>query len=601
MQKLFYNVVSRCSGSKTEAFDLSELESACHDPSLISFDFFDTLFVRPIADPEDLFDLLGSHYGLSEFRAIRKEAQKKAFENMIKAGRKEISLDEIYACIDPRLPVDEIMQREYDLELELLRPNPDIHELFQSLVAKGKAVVILSDMYLPTRFFSEALARHNLADVPVYVSADCNATKRDHGELFDVLVKQTNVPAGKILHIGDSLVSDVNRSRAKGLQAFHYQNSRRLPDYTELSLSASFAVGLLKTVKNKIDPETYPGLGFLYGGSAALGFVQWIAEQVKTDKPDHILFLARDGYILNKIVDSGFVQGLPPSHYFKASRVVFLMAAITTSNFDQYLDDLLAGSIGLSPFELFARIGVSAPEPGVMEDIGLGDNLQITTGHTMALRRLLTAWKSQILKVCVMNRRNLYNYLQLLGIAPGSRVALVDIGWNGTSQEMFRRATETFYPLELSGYYYCLVPGPVSAERRRVHRMKSMITEEETSLALYKNRTLVELFFSAPHQAIIGLEKHKDQIIAVEDSGRSPDQRFPAITSEIIEGSLMFVAEFRKLSQSLNFQPTAQSLAWHLNHYATSQQWMKHPELRQLKNFDAWGSSRNRNQHFSDY
>ncbi|WP_204338159.1 hypothetical protein, partial [Proteus mirabilis] len=66
---------------------------------VVSFDVFDTLFVRFVASPEDVFDLVGARHGLPDFRRRRIAAQRDAFRVMRAAGRREIDLDGIYAFL----------------------------------------------------------------------------------------------------------------------------------------------------------------------------------------------------------------------------------------------------------------------------------------------------------------------------------------------------------------------------------------------------------------------------------------------------------------------------------------------------------------------
>ena len=67
---------------------------------VVSFDFFDTLYLRPLSDPEDAFTLLGEKLNIENFKAKRQQAQADAFGVMVREGRKEITLD-------PRLSVHE--------------------------------------------------------------------------------------------------------------------------------------------------------------------------------------------------------------------------------------------------------------------------------------------------------------------------------------------------------------------------------------------------------------------------------------------------------------------------------------------------------------
>jgi FMN phosphatase YigB (HAD superfamily) len=351
----------------------NELRPLLENAAAISFDFFDTLFVRPLTNPEDAFDILAQRFAIPDFRQRRRAAQAEAFRRMQIAGRNEIRLDEIYACLmDAGRPSDELMRAEYALELALIEPNPEVIDLFRVLLHSGKPVVITSDMYFSADFFIQALQPYGLANVPLFISADRNATKRDRGELFDEVIAQLGLPARHILHIGDNLLADVTRPRQKGLMAFHYRDGREQLVKKTASLATSIGNGLLRTQARDIPLDSFAALGFLYGGAATVGFLEWIRERARLDGVDHVLFLSRDGYALDRIARAQAESGLPDFCYFLGSRTAYTLASITADNFIQSLPFLLSGAQGLAPCELLERIGVQPPSTLIMEEAGVG-------------------------------------------------------------------------------------------------------------------------------------------------------------------------------------------------------------------------------------
>ncbi|MDY0189351.1 MAG: hypothetical protein RBR22_01340 [Desulfuromonas sp.] len=573
---------------------------------VISFDFFDTLFVRPLADPEDLFDLIGQRFGISDFRQQRRAAQSAAFQLMHQSGRGEITLDSIYACLAPQpIAANTLQQAEYDMELAMVQPNPELEELYRAALASDKTVIIVSDMYLPEQFFCQALQSHQFHQVPLFISAAYNATKRDHGELFDHVANELGVAHQHILHIGDNLNSDVKQARRKGLQAYHYIEKTKPKVQSKESLSASLAQGLLRTVGRNFVPGSNQELGFLYGGPAAVGFLDWIADQAKNENVEHVLFLSRDGYVLDQMVKNGGGPDLPRCHYLLGSRVVFMLAAINISNFMDYIPELLAGAVGLSPFELLERIGVSVPESQVMADLGLDDNHRITLKDYYKLAKFLYAWRGQILQVCQKNRQALFSYLQLLGIQPRSRVALVDVGWNGTTQQAFEQAVQSLMELDVRGYYFCLADTPLRLQRQKTQKMSALYSSNTASAALisriYANRVAVELFFSAPHDAVIGLQRTGEEVLAVEDPGRAPLGYLSGMVSELIDGMTTYAQGFYSQRKLLDLHLSARDEVWPLVDLVSTGKWQEFAIFSQVKNFDAWGSSRNRDMLMKDY
>lgn len=578
----------------------------------VSFDFFDTLFTRPLAHPEDAFDILGERFAIADFRARRRQAQVEAFRRMHQARRKEISLADIYDCF--RLDAGsataaELMHAEYALELALIEPIDDMLELLRTLLASGKPVVITSDMYLTVDFFREALAPHGLDHLPLYVSASCNATKRDNGELFELVAADLGLPPAQLLHIGDNALADVQRPREKGWLAYHYQppalavTARPAKDS---ALATSLGYGLMQTRAPALGADAYAELGFVYGGPATVGFLDWIRQRAAADCIDHLLFLSRDGYSLQHLAQTELGQGLPPSTYFLGSRTAFTLAAMTADNFQQFIPFLLSGADGLAPHEVLERIGVAAPTPAVMAELGLADEIHTDPAqHLALLASFLYAWRWEILKVCRRNRRALYQYLQQLGLRSGQRVAVVDVGWRGTTQEAFELALKPLLDLEVFGYYFCLADTVECRQRAEQQHMTALLTVDNTAARtiddVYRNRVAIELFFSAPHASVIGWQSGVAGIEPVLDPGRGCVRQLIDCADGVVRGieayAIHHAAEYLRLGLFLS----PQQLAWPLVELALGKHEAARRHIDSIKNFDTWSSSRHHQIGLNDY
>lgn len=589
------------------ALNMDALHVAIDKASVISFDFFDTLFVRPLAHPEDAFDLLGVKFNIADFRAQRRKAQADAFRQMTKDGRKEITLQNIYDKF-PQLQHqrDAIQQAEYDLELELLQPNNELFPLFQQLVASKKKVVITSDMYFSANFFVDVLKRYGLEQVPLFISADCNATKRDSGELFNIVADTCGVTVQQVLHIGDNYLADVQRPQEKGLSAFHYVREVAHQGNKKQSIATSMVQGLLNTDDaEKITSGTFQELGYQFGGPANLGFLQWITQQAKQDEVDVVLFVSRDGYALERLAKNYCADQLPVFHYFLGSRIAFNLALITDDNFEQNIPFLLSGSVGLSPGELFERIGVCPPADSVLQSLGIDPQRSISIEEHDKLGQLVSGYRSEIMKVCSRNRRGLFMYLCQSGVKAGNKIALVDVGWNGTTQEAFELAVRPIMDVDIVGYYFCLADTPERQRRSCSLKMKAMVSKESVSSSIvnsiYENRVAVEMFFSAPHNTIIGYRPCGLSVEVVGDPGRAKATGHEQFNKAINEGIDIFVKSFTQQQEKLNVYLSPLQTVAPIIELVSSDQWRTNPLIGQIENFDSWGSSRNQVMRFADY
>lgn len=580
------------------------------DASVISFDFFDTLFIRTVLDPEDVFDILGKQHGIDNFRILRKEAQTKAFRRMHQQGRKEITLTDIYQCFEQcPIPAEKLMQWEYDLELRLVHPNVETVPAFYEAVHSGKNVIIISDMYLPASFFLDALRRHSLPTVPVFISSDMNATKRDSGELFDLVVEQLDLEHHAILHIGDNPLSDIQRAEEKGLVTLHYTEQRRPPTIKQSSPEVSLARGLFRLHTRTLKPHSAQELGFLYGGPAITGFLDWLAEQVTDDRCDHILFLARDGYHVYTTAQAHKPDLMNSAHYFNGSRTLFSLAAMTEKNFSSFLPFLISGCGELSPYELLTRIGVHPPAEQVMKELGFGSDVMITPSLMDKMKRFLYAYRQQILRICHRNRRALFSYLVSLGIEPGDTVALVDIGWSGSTQRAFETALQLLFEVRVNGYYFCLSNTQECRQNQQRQRMVSFISEantpEEMIRSIYTNRVGAELFFSAPHPSVIGLERTNDGMVSpVYNTQNRYSTLLESFNHELAEGIQLFCDSYNECSRMIRIPHSPFELAKPLIEFITHPEWLSHPVLNELKDFDDWSKTKNTTRsmnHYRDY
>ncbi|MBA1288776.1 HAD family hydrolase [Pseudomonas japonica] len=580
--------------------------AAAEKAAVVSFDFFDTLYIRPLARPEDAFDIIAKKNGIPNFRSMRRAAQTEAFRRMIEAGRREITLEGIYACLPYcGTPASVLMQEEYDLELALVEPNPEVMEVFLELRKRNKTVVITSDMYLPERFFKAALRPYGLDTVPLFISSDCNATKRDDGELFRVLAKQLSVPIGDVLHIGDNELGDVVRPKEAGLAAFHYRASMLRTFNKGISLATSVAYGLLSTKGRSIPAKSFTEIGFVYGGTANLAFMEWIKEAALKDKIDHVLFLSRDGYSLEKMTADHWGDEYPRHSYFLGSRTAYTLASINTENFAQFIPFLMSGADGLAPFELLERIGVRPPSKTIMAQLGLGADVVVGALNHAKVISFLYAYRWEILKVCRRNRIALHRYLKQQGLQDGSRIALVDVGWSGTTQEAFERAIKPLMNLEVHGYYLCLADTPERLRRSAVQRMSALISSGNTAAQIvskiYTNRVSIEMLFSAPHPSVIGLEIVNGIVEPVFDRGRGGDPSGMEVAAMISDGIDAFAHGYKQLLTRFEPHLSQKELIAPIFELIDDKSSIGYRLLSEVKAFDAWGSSANHKFSVKDY
>lgn len=572
---------------------------------LISFDFFDTLFFRNTLDPEDVFFYIGEKFNIRNFPKIRKEAQTKAFQKMHVEGKKEINIFGIYEFVDvDGVDSSVLMQEEYDFEKKILLPNPEIFNIFIELIKEGKKVVITSDMYFPRAFFQEVLENFGVKEVPIFSSAEMNATKRDSGEIFALVSKHMGVEPKKILHIGDNETADVKRPRQKGLSAYHYKFEPPVAfDKKKVSIATSLAAGMLLQHAGHEQLDVSETLGFVYGGPANVGFLDWVKAQAHKDGIDKVLFLSRDGFSVEQIARVYYQEELPDFLYFYGSRTAFALAAITEENFVQNIPFLLSGADGLNPSEVLERIGVEPLSAEAMEDIGLGASVRVNKANYQTMYEFLYACRWRILRVCQRNRKLLFRYMNAIGVKDGSRIAIVDVGWSGTTQEALEKVIHDWFDVEVFGYYFCLANTPERLQRERKLHMRALVNAKNAGPEkidfIYENRVTIEQFFSAPHNTVIGYERFDNNTITpLLDAGRGVHDQNADIGRNLQNGIKHFADFYFEFVRQHQVRLSPEAMAASMTDLISSPhaRW-----LDKVKNFDAWGSSVNHQLGAKDY
>lgn len=303
---------------------------------IISFDIFDTLLLRPYVKPTDLFLHLEKLEGAQGFAKARIEAEQKA--RKVHADVEDITIDDIYDEIDGKYK--NFKQKEMDLESQVLQPNPEMKEVFDYAKKNKKRIIIISDMYLPEKFLTDVLQKKGFKGFEkIYVSCEYRKTKYSGG-LYKFVMDDLKVKATDIFHIGDNQYSDKQKAEKLKISAYHYQkliyrlfaeNKRAKIFYEKNSdnLETSVILGMLTL--NPCSDNYWQDFGYKYAGPVILGYMQWLEKQLKKDKISEVMFVARDGYTLEKVFNLIKTADFK-THYFYAPRSLNLTMNLNYEN-----------------------------------------------------------------------------------------------------------------------------------------------------------------------------------------------------------------------------------------------------------------------------
>ncbi len=283
---------------------------------IISFDIFDTLLFRPYVKPTDLFLHIEKVYKKPFFRTARMTAEYNARKN---TSKEDITFDEIYM----QMPQEFQSMKEIELEWEMmvLRPNPEMKLIWDYAKKLGKKIIVTSDMYLSSEFLTRVLHKNDFIGYDkLYVSGEIGKTKTT-GTLFEYITNDLQVTPDKILHIGDNKKSDYKSPKKSGLRAILYPHIindfiKKNPRFdkffsknkNDLGASILLSVMILKEHDRKISNDKnidyWYDLGYKYAGPVIYSYMKWVENQANKKNIQKLLFIARDGYTLQKIFDT---------------------------------------------------------------------------------------------------------------------------------------------------------------------------------------------------------------------------------------------------------------------------------------------------------
>lgn len=308
----------------------STIKTHINNYDVISFDIFDTLLLRPYVRPEDLF------YHLEKLNNEEDFAPKRIFADGIARSRnpqnEEITLEQIYEVLGERY--EYLKQQELELEESVLTANPEMLDIFNYAKELGKKIIIVSDMYLPKEFIENVLQKNGYTGYDkLYLSNELNKRKSS-GNLYKHVLEELKLTPDRILHIGDNQQTDCQIANSLGITAFYYEkiiirylkaNPKSTNFYNDNvnNVGASIIVGISAIKSLSCGDNYWENLGYDYCGPLAYGYTQWLYNNFKEKGIKDILFVARDGYTLQKVFDL-FKDEDMKSHYFYAPRLFYL-------------------------------------------------------------------------------------------------------------------------------------------------------------------------------------------------------------------------------------------------------------------------------------
>lgn len=468
------------------------IKSQIDKHKVISFDIFDTLLVRPYMKPVDVFYHLERTDRVEGFADARIEAELRARE--IHSDKQEITLDEIYEQLDPIY--GPMKQREIEFETQILQPNPEMKQVFDYALRQGKKVIITSDMYLPQEMINDILIQKGFSGFEKLYLSNTHRLVKWTSDLFRKVLNDLSLKPSDMLHIGDNKISDFKQPKKLGISCILYRTiARQFIKSNEYlydlwikntnSWDISVILGVLAIRWKKIqmglaESDYWNGLGYFYGGPAVYAYMRYLKDIVDKNDISQVLFVARDGYSLQK----SFNMMAPDiqNAYIYAPRFFNLVTGLAFKNDQQALDII----------HYYAD-----------KDDAVNRLIQNETVDTASAAAFINRHRSVFEQAAARQIAQYQKYIQSF-IDIQKQTVLVDTVTVGFSAQ---RLLEHALPnAKLSGYYWSVIYSAEAAQHRYFRFDENKIYDFSP---FTKNWNFMEFIMSAPELPIQGLKDNR--------------------------------------------------------------------------------------------
>ena len=450
------------------AYDFADiLDSAPEGIKILSLDCFDTLLWRNTNLPVDVFAELPLRGSPIEARIWGETRARRVVP--LTRGVDEVTIEEIYANLMPTATDAEretYIQAELDAEARNCYGFQPTVELMRKAKARGLQIIIVSDTYLSKEQLRTLIGRAAGEDVValidrIFVSCEYGSSKT--GGLFVPVLAELGVSPSTILHCGDNIDADYYAPMKLDIHCCHLQ---QFDPETEqrLRLEAGAACIVDPTTRIRVpayqphrqrialrkNDEDAFRLGHDVLGPIFHGFSGWIheeaaAQEARTGKPTKLLFLLRDGFLPAEAYLARYPDAKDRVAMVEISRLTSARAGMTDRDaIERYVIPELAAS----STELFAK--------HLLFDPNEAERLSRLPKAQFAAHILKPEVVRTITKRSAKFAEKLVAHLRLHGVEDGDSVMLVDLGYNGSVQNLIEQRLREEMNLTVSGRYLLL-------------------------------------------------------------------------------------------------------------------------------------------------
>lgn len=473
---------------------------------LVAFDCFDTLFHRDCHPEVVLFSWAREMSSFLKFVVIPETLYRyrKNCEDEMKQRAEDIRYEELLNVLYEKLKNEIQMESsledfiatsyliERNIEMQHLIKDEKNISLLKNQSIQGNKVIIITDFYLPKKFFEYIFSQFGIIDYisDIFVSSEIGKRKST-GTIYKYILEYYDITPDCITMIGDNKLSDNKIPHKLGLRIEFspYINKRRVNDYKSLKKK------IMTATKSK-EGEYFNGyVGALYLFCERL-YAMAVKENVKI-----LMFCSREGQNLKRLFDI-YQKRLYPQHlintkYLYVSRSSTLLPSLTEVS-DEKFERIFRQYHEIVINDFLQSIGFSENEIIYLEKSGI-DCRKIIKRNDEYLNTLYNnkIFLSLYNKKRIQQRDLFQSYIYKLNEDNIQKLFLVDIGWKGTIQDNIYEILQG--KTEIVGFYFGLFKHSVNIQNKKI----GVLFDENSKSNYYNiftyNYVDLEKVFAADH------------------------------------------------------------------------------------------------------
>lgn len=206
--------------------------------------------------------------------------------------------------------------------------------------------------------------------------------------------------------------------------------------------------------------DAYEKFGYEKLGPFLYGFTEWLHDAFEKRKPDKVLFLARDGYMLQKAYQELYPKNEICQYTYFSRNSIRRALLWTAKSYEESIKYIMYTKyISFSEIALYYGISKETYQKCSERYFDWDEDIRYDTlDKNGNIKRIYEIYKNEINEQSYKQYIILLEYLKQLDVI-GKDIAIVDVGWNGSIQNNLKQLMEiSGLEISITGYYIGIDP-----------------------------------------------------------------------------------------------------------------------------------------------